>query len=63
MPEEERLKHIEEKVDQLNEKVDNIDRDLAKYRGMVGGVLLMVTAIVTFIKLTWNWLVTHVSIS
>ncbi len=60
MSDDERLDHIERKIDDLDTKVDNIDRDLAKYRGMVGGVLLVVTAIVTFVKLTWDWLVEHI---
>ena len=58
--EEQRLQHIEEKIDELDRKITDIDKDLAKYRGMVGGVLLVVTAIITLFKLSWDWLVEHI---
>ena len=32
-------------------KLDKIDRELSRYRGFVGGILLVVTAVVTFLKL------------
>lgn len=49
-----RLQHIEHELEELGDKITNIDKDLAKYRGMVGGVLLVVTAISAFFKFIWN---------
>jgi peptidoglycan hydrolase CwlO-like protein len=37
----------------IEDKIDNIERDLEKYRGMVGAILLVGTAITTFFKLFW----------
>ncbi len=54
MAEEERLSRIEDKVDELRKEVERLDKDFARYRGLVGGVLLAVTAIVTFIKYVWE---------
>ena len=31
-------------------KLDKIDKELSRYRGFVGGILLVVTAVVTFAK-------------
>lgn len=61
MSEEARLDQIEDKIDELDRKVDAIDKDLSKYRGMVGGVLLAITAIVTFLKWTWDFFKEHIS--
>ena len=58
----ERLTRVEEKLtahvaqeDEQMEKVvaklDVISLELSRYRGFVGGILLMVTAVVTFFKL------------
>ena len=62
---EERLAHIEAGIKahgnlddlrfaqmaNLDKKLDKIDEELSRYRGFVGGILLVTTAIVTFIKL------------
>ena len=58
-----RIQRIEDKLDDLDDKLNSLDKDLTKYRGMVGGVLLVFTAIVTFVKLFWSYLTDHVSIS
>jgi hypothetical protein len=57
---EERLKRIEDKLDQIDEKQDHMELELTKYRGMLGGILLAVTAIGAFVKLAWGWLAGHV---
>lgn len=51
-----RLEHIENKLNEIDQKVDRIDRDLSQYRGMVGGVLLVLTALGAFFRLGWDWL-------
>lgn len=58
---ERRLVEIEHKIDELDAKIDRIDVDLAKYRGMVGGILLVVTAVVAFFKLAWDGIKEHVT--
>jgi hypothetical protein len=45
------------KLDAIEGKIDNMERDLERYRGMVGAILLVATAVVTFFKLFWNDLV------
>lgn len=45
------------KLDAIEGKIDNMERDLERYRGMVGAILLISTAVVTFFKLFWNDLV------
>ena len=50
----ERLARIEEKLEHLDEipdKIDELDRELSRYRGFVGGILLAVSAIGAFLKL------------
>ena len=45
--------HVEQEDAQMGEvvsKLDTIELELSRYRGFVGGILLMVTAIVTFFK-------------
>ena len=37
----------------LNERLDRIEDDLERYRGAVGAVLLVATAVTTFFKLFW----------
>lgn len=58
---EERVKHIDqlatrrnERTRRIEEKLDSMEKDLERYRGMVGAVLLVVTAIGTFVKLFWQ---------
>lgn len=47
----------QEDVRAINEKLDRIDRELSRYRGFVGGILLVVTAVVSFFKFFWEDLV------
>lgn len=65
---EEKVDHIEGRVDKHYEsakereaKLDTIGaqqnemlRELSRYRGFVGGILLVLTAISTFVKLFWE---------
>ena len=37
-------------MDGLDKKLDKIDNELSRYRGFVGGILLVVTSVVTFFK-------------
>ena len=41
----------EEQMRSVDRKLDRIELELSRYRGFVGGILLMVTAIVTFLKI------------
>lgn len=43
-----------EQMAQVNAKLDRLELELARYRGLVGGVLLVVTAVVTFTKFFWG---------
>jgi len=36
---------------QVLSKLEKIDKELSRYRGFVGGILLVVTALVTFVKI------------
>jgi uncharacterized membrane protein YjjP (DUF1212 family) len=50
----ERLARIEERLKQLDDvatQMDEVQRELSRYRGMLGGILLAATAIGAFIKL------------
>ena len=58
----ERLARVEQKLDshiedeeeimeRVVKKLDRIELELSRYRGFVGGILLMVTAVVTFFKI------------
>ena len=38
----------------LEAKLDSLEKDLERYRGTVGGVLLVFTALITFFKLFWD---------
>ena len=54
-----RLEHIENELTSIRETVDRIDKELSQYRGMVGGVLLVLTALGAAVKLAWGWLAEH----
>ena len=60
--EQHRLEVEEDKIKALDPKVSAIDKDLTKYRGMVGGILLVITAVVTFVKLSWGFITDHVTL-
>jgi len=47
-------KKRESQMESINSKLDRMELDLARYRGLVGGVLLVVTAIVSFAKFFWE---------
>lgn len=69
----ERVAKIEEKVDHIDsiatarhgriqrieDKLDTMEKDLERYRGMVGAILLVLTAVTTFFKLFWQDLVKY----
>lgn len=38
----------------IENKLDEIDRELSRYRGIVGGVLFLGTALITFFKVSWD---------
>ena len=48
------------KLDAIQEKLNSMESDLERYRGMVGAILLVSTAIITFFKLFWADLVKHI---
>lgn len=54
-----RLEHIENQLDTIDQKVDRIDKELSQYRGMVGGILLVLTALGAFLKFSWDWVRGH----
>lgn len=39
---------------QVNAKLDRLELELTRYRGLVGGVLLVTTALITFLKFFWT---------
>lgn len=41
-------------MERIEDKLDMLEKDLSRYRGLVGGVLLAVTAIVSFFKFFWD---------
>jgi len=50
-----------EQMESLDAKLDKIDNELSRYRGFVGGILLVATAVVTFFKLFWGDIVNFAS--
>lgn len=45
------IKREEAQMGEIIDKLDALELELSRYRGIVGGILLVVTAVVTFIKL------------
>ena len=43
--------HRDEQLAEISEKLDALQIELSRYRGTVGGILLVVTAVVTALKL------------
>lgn len=41
-------------MERIEDKLDLLEKDLSRYRGLVGGVLLAVTAIISFFKFFWD---------
>lgn len=48
------LNRIEQRITGVESQFNEIEKDLERYRGTVGAVLLIGTAIMTFLKLFWN---------
>ncbi len=71
---ETKLEHFDEELDgirkdgesrsvevhEINSKLDNLNNEMARYRGFVGGILLVATALVSFFKLFWDDIVKFV---
>lgn len=58
----ERVAVLEEqyrRIDTKLEKLDTIHDDLTKYRGFMGGIMLVATAIWTFISFGKDYLLSH----
>lgn len=45
------------KLDTVLQELKDIDQEFSRYRGVVGGILLVVTAVVSFFKLFWDDLI------
>ena len=48
------MSEIKEILSRQDQRLDDIDKDLARYEGRVGGVLLAFTAIFAFLKFAWD---------
>jgi ribulose 1,5-bisphosphate carboxylase large subunit-like protein len=55
------LQHVDQIVSErrghmrnIEFKLDQMEKDLERYRGMVGAILLVATAVTTFFKLFWH---------
>ncbi len=42
------------RMQRIEDKLDAMEKDLERYRGTVGAILLVLTAITTFFKLFWH---------
>lgn len=58
---EQQVEHIDAKAEErydhlksVESKLDTLTNELQKYRGMVGAILLVATAVTTFVKLFWH---------
>lgn len=58
---EQRVEHIDSitserhgHMQRIEEKLDDMEKDLERYRGTVGAILLVGTAVMTFLKLFWS---------
>ncbi len=56
-----RLEHIEEQIGEIKDDLEEIKLDRAKFRGALGAVLLVVTVIVSGVKLLWGFLKEHLT--
>lgn len=57
---EEKVSHIDAiaterkgRMQRIEDKLDAMEKDLERYRGTVGAILLVGTAVMTFLKLFW----------
>lgn len=41
-------------MERIEDKLDVLEKDLSRYRGLVGGVLLVITALISFFKFFWD---------
>lgn len=41
-------------IQRIENKLDSMEKDLERYRGTVGAILLVLTAVTTFFKLFWH---------
>lgn len=57
---EERLKNTHEKLDELMESQQKMLLELTKYRGLWGGVMLVITALAACLEIGRDWIFAHV---
>jgi hypothetical protein len=46
-------------MERIEEKLDVLEKDLSRYRGLVGGVLVVVTSVIGFFKLFYEDIVNY----
>lgn len=44
----------EEQMRSVDRKLDRIELELSRYRGFIGGIMFIVTAVVAFFKFFWE---------
>jgi hypothetical protein len=44
----------EEQMQSMDRKLDRIELELSRYRGFVGGIMFIATAVVAFFKFFWQ---------
>lgn len=47
------LAELKDKFEEQNKKLEEIQQELARYKGFVGGVLWLITAMAAAVKMVW----------
>lgn len=48
------IRDEEDHMQRMDEKLDRIELELSRYRGFIGGIMFIVTAVVAFFKFFWE---------
>lgn len=51
---EDHISDEEKLIRSMSEKLDRIELELSRYRGFVGGILLVASSVVAFLKYFWE---------
>lgn len=55
-PSREEFERLYKLVEEQNNTLSNVEKEFARYRGIVGGIILVFSAIATALGLAINWI-------
>jgi hypothetical protein len=57
---EQRLQTLEDGHEKIMDKLEHIDMNMTKYKGFLGGIAFIASALWAFVQISKEWLVNHI---